>query len=141
MKTFKLDKKALIELLFRENEAIREIFDGASGLGDLRKQLFDYFNRLEWSYFHIHSPEYSDSMHIIEKNIARECMRVLKNILQTKNEALCGFSALETLFSLYQGDEQNDRHNGQRLCHGISVFAAGSIRKVLSASETKRIFR
>lgn len=106
MKTFKLDKKALIELLFRENEAVREIFDGASGPEDLRKRLFDYFNRLEWSYFHIHSPEYSDSMHIIEKNIARQCMRVLKNILQTKNEVLCGFSALETLFKLYQGDEE-----------------------------------
>ncbi|MBE0646300.1 MAG: KamA family radical SAM protein, partial [Bacteroidales bacterium] len=42
------------------------------------------------------------TLHQVEKNQAKECIRVLKNIIRTENEDLTGFSALKTLYDLAQ---------------------------------------
>ncbi|MDZ7796140.1 MAG: hypothetical protein U5N56_03440 [Candidatus Marinimicrobia bacterium] len=106
MKELHTEKHELIKQLFRENEGLKKIFDKASAPTALRKHLLDYFSGIEWDYFHVPSLEFPDSLHIIEKNIAKECIRVLKNILQTENETLCEFSALKTLFNLYHADKK-----------------------------------
>lgn len=101
-----LPKQELINLLFREDVNIKNIFNNASDLNELRDKLFNYLNDLERGYFNIYSHKYSDKMHIIEKNNAKECIRVFKNIIRTENEELSGFSALNTLFKIYNKDEK-----------------------------------
>ena len=45
-------------------------------------------------------------MHILERNNAKECIRVYKNIIRSENDVLTGFSALDTLLRLAHGDRQ-----------------------------------
>jgi len=109
-----LSKQELINLLFREDENIKNIFNSAADLNQLREKLFNYLNGMERSYFNINSHRYSDNKHIIEKNIAINCIRVFKNIIRTENEEIVGFSALNTLFDIYNKDETtvNNIRNG-----------------------------
>ncbi len=100
-----LSKQELIDLFFNEDEKIREIFSNSLELNELREKLFNYLNELERSYFNISSHKYSDKIHIIEKNNAKECIKVFKNIIRTENEELSGFSALNTLFKIYNKDK------------------------------------
>jgi len=101
-----LSKQELIDRLFHEDENIGNIFNSASDLNELREKLFDYLNNLERNLFNIYSHKYSDKTHILEKNNAKECIRIFKNIIRTENEELCNFSALGFLLSLYNKDEK-----------------------------------
>jgi len=109
-----LTKQELIKILFNEDINIKKIFENASDLNGLRENLFNYLNDLERAYFNIYSHKYSDKTHIIEKNNAKECIRVFKNIIRTENEELNGFSALSSLFQIYNKDEKsiNEIGNG-----------------------------
>ena len=109
-----LSKKEIIDLLFLEDANIKNIFNNASDLNELRENLFNYLNDLERSYFNIYSHKYSGKMHIIKRDIAKECIRVFKNIIRTENEEIIGFSALDSLFKIYNKDEQliNEVGNG-----------------------------
>ncbi len=109
-----LSKQELIDILFSEDNKIRDIFERSSDLGQLRENLFTHLNDLERSYFNINSHKYSDQVHIIEKNNAKECISVLKNIIRTENEELSGFSALNTLLNIYRKDEKaiSETENG-----------------------------
>jgi len=109
-----LSKHEIIDLLFNEDENIKKFFSEALDLNNLRELLFDYLNNTERNYFNIQSHKYSDNTHIIEKNNAKECITVLKNLIRTENEELTGFSALDTLFKIYNQDEKsiNEVENG-----------------------------
>lgn len=99
-----LSKEKLRELLFAEDAQLTRIFEQTKCRESLRRELWDYLDRREHSYFDLHSPEYPASMHVIEKNIALQCIHILKNILQSENEERCGCSALIILQKLYQAD-------------------------------------
>ncbi len=109
-----LSKQELIDLLFSEDENIKNIFNNTSDLNQLREKLFNYLNELERSYFNINSHKYSDKIHIIEKNNAKECIKVFKNLIRTENEELTSFSALNALFKSYNKDKTtiNEIGNG-----------------------------
>jgi lysine 2,3-aminomutase len=92
----------LRDILFAEDKRVEALFSEAHDPEDLRKSLSDYLNDLERGYFNIHSPAYPQDMHVIEKNIAKQCIRILKNILQSENEESVGYSALDLLYGLYR---------------------------------------
>lgn len=100
-----LSKEKLLELLFGENAEITACFKNSADRETLRESLYTYLNRLEQSYFNVDVSQPSKDMHVIEKNIAKQCIRVLKNILQSGNEESCAFSALDLLFRLYKRDD------------------------------------
>ncbi len=69
-------------------------------LHDIREEVFEHLNNLERSLFNIYSERRLKETHIIERNNAKECIRVLKNIIRTENERITGFSALKLLHEL-----------------------------------------
>ncbi|MDD4645130.1 MAG: hypothetical protein PHY99_04000, partial [Bacteroidales bacterium] len=68
-----------------------------------RNEIFNYLTDLERHYFNTYSELDLKYKHICEKNNAKECIRVLKNIIRTENEKLTGFSALKILKKVAQG--------------------------------------
>ncbi len=90
----------LRERLWNEAPDVRELLKGCPDLYSARERLFSYLNDLERSYFNILSDEGYKDMHIIDRNNAKECIRILKNIIRSENEQLTGFSALKGLHDL-----------------------------------------
>ena len=131
-----LSKQELISLLFHEDANINKIFSNTPDLNELREKLFDYLNDLERSYFDIYSHKYSDKTHIIEKNNAKECIRVFKNIIRTENEELSGFSTLSILFKIYNKDEKSISEIGNGFLLEI-LFLIRGINGKFHLSDTK----
>lgn len=91
------------ELLFQLHDSgpeLKDLLAKSCSTKDAREKLFDYLNNLERHYFNIHSEEKYKNYHIIERTNAKECIRVLKNIIRTENEEITGYSALEVLRDL-----------------------------------------
>lgn len=95
-----LSSDQLKEKLWESNLEIRAILKKSSGVADARENLFEYLNGLERHYFNIHSEKEYKDFHIIEKTNAKECIRVLKNVIRTVNEKIAAFSALKALREL-----------------------------------------
>lgn len=95
-----MSKKELLFLLRESDPEMMEILSLSNNITDAREKLFGYLNDLERHYFNIHSEERYKNYHIIERTNAKECIRVLKNILRTENEEITGFSALKVLRDL-----------------------------------------
>lgn len=98
-------KEELVEILWSIDFHIKRIFKNSKNLHDARDLFFNYLNDLERHYFNVYSDKHFKNMHILEKNNAKECIRVLKNIIRTENEHLTGFSALKLLFKLFKSKE------------------------------------
>jgi len=128
-KEINLSKQKLIDLLFCEDAKIKNIFSNASDLNELREKLFNYLNDLERNYFNIYSHKYSDKTHIIERNNAKECIRVFKNIIRTENEELSGFSALNILFKVYNKDKNSINEIGNGFLSEILFLIRGMNEK------------
>ncbi|MBD3260937.1 MAG: KamA family radical SAM protein, partial [Candidatus Altiarchaeales archaeon] len=101
-----LDKLGLLRLLWKTHPRIHFILRDSEGLPEARTLLFDYLNRLEKHYFNIYSDKRYKNIHILEKNNAKECIRVLKNVIRSENEKLTGVSALKTLRKLAKGNNK-----------------------------------
>ena len=80
-----LSKQELINLIFQEDKNIEGIFSKASSLKELRSGLFDYVNRIDRILFSAFPLKSHDKKHIIEKNNAKECIRIFKNIVRKTN--------------------------------------------------------
>jgi len=93
-----LPKQELIDFLWKQDKNIYEILKNAGNLRIARAAMFNYLNKQERNYFNIYSGSNLLKKHIIEKNNAKECIRVFKNYIRTENENLTGFSALKVLF-------------------------------------------
>jgi len=85
----------LDEFLWSEDHSIKEILVTSSNLEDARRSLFLYLNQLEWS---LYSGE--RKLHPLVEAIARDAIRVFKNIIAPRNEKLTGYSALYHLWRL-----------------------------------------
>lgn len=73
----------------------------SNSLQNARELILEYLNSKESEYFELLSSNISD-YNITERNNAKECIRVLKNIIRTENERLTKFSALQALRNAIQ---------------------------------------
>src|SRR4030042_7165573 len=108
-----LSKTELIQHLFKEDAVLTGIFKNSADLNELRQKIFDYLNSSERSLFNIYSHKYSEKRHIIEKNNSKECIRILKNVIRAENEEIVNFSALDTIFKIYNNDEKSIDETGK----------------------------
>ncbi|HOD42167.1 MAG TPA: KamA family radical SAM protein [Candidatus Wallbacteria bacterium] len=101
MKQFlKMTKKELIDYLWEENPDIKRLLKFSKISYEARNNFFAYLNFYERNYFNVQSEHYNEDIPIVERNNAKECIRVLKNIIRTENDKISGQSAFELLFSL-----------------------------------------
>ena len=100
-----LTKKELRKEIWKADPRIRELLEGSENLAEARDKLFYYLNNLERNYFNVFAERKIKDIHIIEKNNAKVCIKVFKNIIRSENEKLTGFSALKILFDLSHDDE------------------------------------
>lgn len=107
------DVRELTELMWDADPTIRKILADSDSTGGARDQFFNYLADLERHYFNIYSDLNLKELHICERNNAKECIRVLKNIIRTENEVLTGFSALKILRKLAQGKLETVSVTGQ----------------------------
>lgn len=94
---------ALVDILWRCDPEIFKIFTMSNNRHDARDKLFHHLNDIEGHIFSIYSDRHFKDKNILERNNAKECIRVLKNIIRTENEKITGFSALKILYKLANG--------------------------------------
>ena len=116
-----LSKEKLAEELWKTNPEIKKRLSKAENQKDARNELFRYLNNIERELFKVHSPKPLKRLHPIEKNNAKECIRVFKNIIRRENEALSGFSALTLLWQLSKNNMPPETTEGF-LCELIYLF-------------------
>jgi len=94
-----LDKnvKVLLEILWKEDPELQKILAGSASTAEARNQVFSYLSDLERQYFNIYNDRQLTKLHIFERNNAKECIRVFKNVIRTENEQNTGFAALKML--------------------------------------------
>ncbi len=92
------DKTRLIEALWDSDPEICWILRSSDNLEEARNRLFDYLNSIERHLFNIYSDKHLKDLNLLERNNAKECIRVLKNIIRTENERISEFSALKLLY-------------------------------------------
>jgi lysine 2,3-aminomutase len=96
----KLSKKSLLRKLWAADPKIKSILSSSKDLSIARERLFKYLNDLEELYFDVHGHSRLEHIHIFEKENAKECIRVMKNLIRSENEALTNFSALQLLIDI-----------------------------------------
>ena len=115
--------KELINELWINDPKIYSILLHSQNIEEARSRFFDYLNSLESAYFDVHSDKHFKTLHILEKNNAKECIRVLKNIIRTVNEEVTEFSALKYLYELAQNGNDDVGHISKGfLCEFIYLF-------------------
>lgn len=124
-KILTLSKPQMVELLWESDATFKSIFMEAKSIEnnlkcdknydkesfysklieEIRNKLFEYLNQVERSLYYIFSDSPIQHLHIYEKHTAKECIRVLKNIIRTENETLTRASVVVTLFELIKNKE------------------------------------
>ncbi|MCX9082743.1 MAG: KamA family radical SAM protein [Candidatus Methanoperedens sp.] len=92
------DKTKLIELLWESDPEIHRILRSSNKLQEARNNLFDHLNDIERHLFNIYSDKHFKDKNILERNNAKECIRVFKNVIRTENEEITNYSALNSLY-------------------------------------------
>ncbi len=82
---------------------MKNLLASSSSVHDAREKLFEYLNDLERTYFNVFSELPFKKLHIIDRQNAKQSIRVFKNILRTENELLTSFSPVKTLWELASG--------------------------------------
>ncbi|MFC1742030.1 KamA family radical SAM protein [Nanoarchaeota archaeon] len=108
-------KKALLRKLWKADPKIRTLLKNSKDLYSAREHLFQHLDNLEELYFDVHSHNKLEQLHIFEKENAKECIRVFKNIIHSENEAITGFSALQYLIDL----AKDKKHTQTRIDKGF----------------------
>ncbi len=92
------DKTKLIETLWESDPEIYGILRSSETLQDARNKMFDHLNSFERHLFNIYSDQHFKDINLLERNNAKESIRVLKNIIRTENEEITNYSALNSLY-------------------------------------------
>jgi len=95
---------ALAQELWKADPKLRPMLQRCKGARQAREELFEYFNSIERAFNNVYSRREVRFLHPIEKNNAKHCARVLKNIIRTEYELAAGTSALGCLLSLSRGE-------------------------------------
>jgi lysine 2,3-aminomutase len=91
---------SLLEILWETDPEIRHILSAETDPETARNRFFQYLNDLERSYYYVYTDKHYLNLHQVERKLAKECIRVLKNVIRTENDRLTGFSAFLLLFHL-----------------------------------------
>lgn len=108
-----LPKEQLVEKMWSAEPEIKNILSHSATLKEARTGLFQYINNTEKVLFKAHSKKPLRQIHPVEKNNAKECIRVLKNVIRAENEHLTGFSALNLLWELARTPEKALKQAGE----------------------------
>jgi lysine 2,3-aminomutase len=95
-----MGKTDLANIMRGSDPEIMRILSLSYNLHDARDAFFEYLNDLERHFFNIFSDRKFKDLHILERNNAKECIRVLKNVIRTESERIAHFSALNVLFNI-----------------------------------------
>jgi len=95
-----LTKHELLEKMWQAAPVVKQIMMNSGKPEAARDHFFFYLNDLERSYYNIYTDQPYFEMAQVEKTIAKECIRVLKNIIRTENETLTKGSAFKHLFKI-----------------------------------------
>jgi len=90
----------LVDILWRCDPEIYNILISSDNRHEARDKLFDHLNDIEKHLFCIYSDKLFKDKNILERNNAKECIKVFKNIIRTENEKITGFSALKILYKI-----------------------------------------
>ncbi|PNX53803.1 MAG: KamA family radical SAM protein [Thermoplasmata archaeon M9B2D] len=116
-------KKDLIEHLWEVDPAIKIILKKSDSSREAREKIFEYLNRLDRHYTSIYADNYFKELHTIEKTNARECIKILKNVIRTENERTTHFSALRALIDLAKNKKDAVNHvQAGFVCEFINLF-------------------
>ena len=96
---------------------ITKILRDSPNTESARNSLIEYLKKLEEDYF----GDKTNKAHILERMNAKECIKVLRNIIRRENELLTGFSALEKLIKLFKGKGLEEVSKGF-ICEFIFLF-------------------
>jgi len=116
------DKTRLIEELWTCDPEIYRILKSSNKLQEARNGLFDHLNELERHLFNIYSDKYFKKINILERNNAKECIRVFKNIIRTENEDITHYSALNSLYRVVKKKAKSESLNEGFFLEFINLF-------------------
>ena len=116
------DKIKLMETLWKCDPEIHTILMSSETLQDARNKIFDHLNGIERHLYNIYSDKSFKDMNLLEKNNAKECIRILKNVIRTENETISNFSALQSLYSAAKGQIDTYHVTEGFLMEFISLF-------------------
>jgi len=97
---FYSNKNQLATALWETNPWMKSLLASSSSVHDAREKLFEYLNDLERTFFNVFSELPFKKLHIIDRQNAKESIKVFKNILRTENELLTSFSPVKSLWKL-----------------------------------------
>ncbi|MBN1276249.1 MAG: KamA family radical SAM protein [Deltaproteobacteria bacterium] len=100
-----MSKAELVERLWKTEPRVESILREAKHVEEARYVLFDYFDRLRRDIYNLKTDTYYFGLSVVEKRIARECIRVLSNIMRTENENLTDTSPIGLLYDIARGKE------------------------------------
>lgn len=121
-KYLKYDKKKLLQTFFRYNPQVFHLLKSSPTRMDARMRLVTFLNNIENQFFHLFSDEAPET-NVVQRNVAKECIRVLRNVIRVENETVAEFSALDALFRLAHGEPGAlDSVSEAFLCEFIFLF-------------------
>ncbi|MCK5334203.1 MAG: KamA family radical SAM protein, partial [Candidatus Aenigmarchaeota archaeon] len=94
----KYNNKELLETLWNSDLQAFMILRSCKSLHDARDKLMKHVNSIERHLYNIYSDRHFKDINLLEKNNAKECIRVFKNIMRSENEKITKFSALNLLY-------------------------------------------
>jgi len=98
-------KEELLERLWRAEPRLKSMLKDAKHVEEARFIYFDYLDRLRRNIYNMKSDTIYANLNVIEKRNARECVRVLSNIMRTENEHLTGCSPLTHLYDIAKNEK------------------------------------
>jgi hypothetical protein len=116
------NKAELIKALWECDPEIFSILKSSDNLHDARNKMFDYLNGMERHLYNVYSDKHFKHLNLLEKNNAKECMRVFKNVIRTENETVSNFSALNLLYKATKKKINFNELNGGFLLEFIFLF-------------------
>ena len=116
------DKSKLIEILWEYDPEIFKILKSSNKLQEARNRLFDHLNDLERHLFNIYSDKHFKDKNILERNNAKECIRVFKNVIRAENENITNYSALNSLYRAARKKAKSESLNVGFFLEFINLF-------------------
>ncbi|SNQ59553.1 KamA family radical SAM protein [Candidatus Methanoperedens nitratireducens] len=134
------DKTGLIETLWKCDPDIYAILRSSDNLQDARNNMFDYLNDIERHLFNIYSDKHFKDINILERNNAKECIRVFKNIIRTENEEISNFSVLNVLYKIAKKKIDPDKFTAGFVIEFIFLFKGINCTSGLYAEKDVPLF-